>query len=173
MIIKDRAILEQVSRDTTLEECESLGIFAKLAVDLKESPVQGAGLAAVQIGTPIRAVYIYYKPENKDPYELRMINPVIEERIDPIVWNNEGCLSVDGSYNTDRYKQITVRWIDFDTKKEKRAVFVDFFSVLIQHEIDHIDGILINKREHRTVKIGRNQPCVCGSGKKYKKCCLK
>ncbi|NTM25437.1 SEC-C domain-containing protein [Enterococcus faecium] len=22
-------------------------------------------------------------------------------------------------------------------------------------------------------KIGRNSPCPCGSGKKYKKCCLK
>ena len=27
------------------------------------------------------------------------------------------------------------------------------------------------KRE-RTVKIGRNDPCVCGSGKKFKKCCI-
>lgn len=25
---------------------------------------------------------------------------------------------------------------------------------------------------HRGVKIGRNDPCPCGSGKKYKKCCL-
>ncbi|EMF0406572.1 SEC-C domain-containing protein [Enterococcus durans] len=22
-------------------------------------------------------------------------------------------------------------------------------------------------------KVGRNSPCPCGSGKKYKKCCLK
>jgi len=26
-------------------------------------------------------------------------------------------------------------------------------------------------REHK--KIGRNDPCPCGSGKKYKNCCLK
>ena len=25
---------------------------------------------------------------------------------------------------------------------------------------------------HESPKIGRNQPCPCGSGKKYKKCCL-
>jgi uncharacterized protein YchJ len=24
-----------------------------------------------------------------------------------------------------------------------------------------------------TVKIGRNDPCACGSGKKFKKCCAK
>jgi len=28
------------------------------------------------------------------------------------------------------------------------------------------DGIV------RKTKIGRNDPCPCGSGKKYKKCCL-
>ncbi len=25
---------------------------------------------------------------------------------------------------------------------------------------------------HRGEKVGRNDPCPCGSGKKYKKCCL-
>lgn len=24
---------------------------------------------------------------------------------------------------------------------------------------------------HRTHKVGRNDPCPCGSGKKHKKCC--
>jgi uncharacterized protein YecA (UPF0149 family) len=24
----------------------------------------------------------------------------------------------------------------------------------------------------RVTKVGRNEPCPCGSGKKYKKCCL-
>ncbi|MFT7773261.1 SEC-C metal-binding domain-containing protein [Roseateles sp.] len=27
-------------------------------------------------------------------------------------------------------------------------------------------------RDARQVKVGRNSPCTCGSGKKYKKCCL-
>jgi hypothetical protein len=29
-----------------------------------------------------------------------------------------------------------------------------------------------SKKEQRTLDIGRNDPCPCGSGKKYKKCCL-
>jgi SWIM/SEC-C metal-binding protein len=35
--------------------------------------------------------------------------------------------------------------------------------------------ILLNPTETRRVekKIGRNEPCPCGSGKKYKKCCGK
>lgn len=29
----------------------------------------------------------------------------------------------------------------------------------------------IGRSKEKVVKIGRNQPCICGSGKKYKKCC--
>ena len=32
------------------------------------------------------------------------------------------------------------------------------------------DGSLENKPRH-VKKVGRNDPCPCGSGKKYKKCC--
>ena len=30
-----------------------------------------------------------------------------------------------------------------------------------------------NNKQDKKVKIGRNDPCPCGSGKKYKKCCGK
>lgn len=36
------------------------------------------------------------------------------------------------------------------------------------HEHHHHDGCC----DHHHGKIGRNDPCICGSGKKYKKCCL-
>jgi SEC-C motif-containing protein len=36
-----------------------------------------------------------------------------------------------------------------------------------------VDGVLKNNTVQRTsIKIGRNDPCPCGSGKKYKKCCI-
>ena len=31
---------------------------------------------------------------------------------------------------------------------------------------------LIEQRRPRSLKLGRNDPCPCGSGRKYKKCCL-
>ena len=51
-------------------------------------------------------------------------------------------------------------------------------AICIQHEIDHLMGNTIHDRENKpkpivTKKsIGRNEPCYCGSGKKYKRCCL-
>lgn len=51
----------------------------------------------------------------------------------------------------------------------------------VQHEIDHLSGMLIDKKdgvsevaslEDPKWKVGRNDPCPCGSGVKFKKCCL-
>ena len=54
--------------------------------------------------------------------------------------------------------------------------------VAVQHEIDHLMGILLDGKSESLEnykmatgdnKVGRNDPCPCGSGKKYKKCCFK
>ena len=34
------------------------------------------------------------------------------------------------------------------------------------------DGDVFTPQIRADTKIGRNDPCLCGSGKKYKKCCL-
>ena len=51
--------------------------------------------------------------------------------------------------------------------------------VAVQHEMDHLNGLLLDKHPlaiEKTISglvmIGRNDLCYCGSGKKYKKCCL-
>lgn len=38
----------------------------------------------------------------------------------------------------------------------------------------YVDGKFLDtddSQQRKTIKTGRNDPCVCGSGKKYKKCC--
>jgi len=37
----------------------------------------------------------------------------------------------------------------------------------------HGDGSGVQPKERQKKKVGRNDPCTCGSGKKYKKCCGK
>lgn len=34
-------------------------------------------------------------------------------------------------------------------------------------------SVVVNKKPEPKKKIGRNEPCPCGSGKKFKKCCIK
>jgi len=35
----------------------------------------------------------------------------------------------------------------------------------------YVDGDMVVPAPVRSAKVGRNEPCPCGSGKKYKKCC--
>ena len=73
--------------------------------------------------------------------------------------------------NTKRYKEILVR----DELHPAGFVVVGFPAVVLNHEIDHLEGILIIDRATGKDKIGRNDPCPCGkkiNGRpvKYKKC---
>lgn len=63
-----------------------------------------------------------------------------------------------------------------DKKQDEELRLLE--AICVQHEIDHLNGMTIMDRTMistviNTAKIGRNEPCPCGSGKKYKKCCLK
>ena len=68
-----------------------------------------------------------------------------------------------------------------NTKKDTAARSKENSDERESHE--HVHGPNCNHHHHHhdmlkpilrdTPKIGRNDPCVCGSGKKYKKCCSK
>ena len=182
MIITDRNILEQVSRYTTYKECVETGVFNLLMEALQSSKEPGLGLSAIQIGIPIRAAIITTACGSNEckhtKHIYRTINPEIIRAQDAILWTGEGCLSDPGKrYNTMRYNEVEVWWEDFDSTKDPEFpvkhshVFKALDAVVWQHEIDHTLGICNYKREFiKPQKLGRNDPCTCGSGKKFKKC---
>ena len=49
------------------------------------------------------------------------------------------------------------------------------FREAVQSGSAHQDGIAVTSKgktvQHKVDKVGRNDPCPCGSGKKFKKCC--
>ncbi len=47
----------------------------------------------------------------------------------------------------------------------------DILSTEERKQIKH--EFMLSKTVIKEAKVGRNDPCPCGSGKKYKKCCLK
>jgi len=129
----------------------------------------------------------------KDGSKVPLINPEILEVEDEFIFSNEGCLSFPRVYiNTNRYRQVLINnhVIDGDElRKETQSYYYqpgdnnsdDLLCIQVQHEIDHFNGILFqeHKSEEQSItvvnsseKIGRNDPCPCGSGKKYKKCCM-
>lgn len=167
-ICKDVNILSQRSRETTTEEMRTLGIVARL-LNMMDAGWTGAiGLAAIQIGVPIRvALYIPNRINpafSKNPVTL--INPVIVGFGNLRPRMREGCISLpDKRYDTYRYNNIEIENGPADARVVLRATDVE--AQVIQHEIDHMDGLLCHDR----VKIpGRNEPCHCGSERKFKKC---
>lgn len=154
--------------NATIDEAEE--IWANLEATL--NPEAGFGLTANQIGVNKRVGYIRYAGK-----EYRLLNTRIVETGPVVVIYNEGCLSLPGkTINTERHHTITIE--DEILGRIQLTMSKDgLLPVIFQHEIDHMDGktILDRKRQpirRNTQKIGRNQPCFCGSGKKYKKCCL-
>ena len=107
----------------------------------------GIGLAAVQVAVPRRVVVIDLQdPEEEggDPVKRPhvFINPEIVERSEAWKTYNEGCLSIPDQYaEIDRPDIVRARWID-EQGKQQEGEFDGLMSVCLQHEIDHLDGIL-------------------------------
>lgn len=104
------------------------------------------------------------------------INPGIVDRSRPFVQKGEGCLSFPTDFvDTNRYKDIQVSYLDREFNRTLRTEQGTIASICMQHEIDHLMGKLFFDRDAsqqgRRIRIKRNDPCYCGSGKKTKKCC--
>lgn len=157
--------LYQVCRKTSREEVEKLCLVDRIKSAMKESWVEGFGLAAIQIGIPIQAGWFKTPAGN----EILLINPVINAFINPFIAVGEACLSIPNEwYTTDRYAKILLN-------NDNRPMGLTGHAAWIaQHEIDHMGGRLCNSRIHVDQKIGRNEPCpMCMKDNikiKYKKC---
>jgi peptide deformylase len=175
MIIVDQKKLKIVSNEVPFEESQQV-----IDLLLKEIPETGSGLAAIQIGLPVRIFLTRFKKNKSEwanpyveEYELiQWINPKIEEYEKEEIISEEGCLSIpDRRVKVKRNKQITVS-TQASTIDRKKFVLLDEEAVIFQHEFDHLNGILITDKIYKPAeKVGRNDPCPCGSGKKFKKCC--
>jgi peptide deformylase len=153
----------------------------------------GIGLAANQVGIDAQVAVVNVT----EP--LVLINPKYIHKEFEIMYG-EGCLSYPGqAIKTKRYRDVIVQTAQSESgwyfsgaeipadesrgsweveRKKKDSDLRLLESVCVQHEIDHLNGITIHDREIKLEptkvdkKVGRNDSCPCGSGKKYKKCCL-
>ncbi len=128
----------------------------------------GIGLAAIQIGVPLRVVTIdLSKPEAKEGEEPEprkpqvFINPQVTWSSDEFSAYEEGCLSIPEYYEeVERPAEVKVRYMDLDGKTQEIAA-EGLLATCLQHEIDHLDGILFIdhlsrlKRERVTKKFAK------------------
>jgi len=135
--------------------------LAELLADMRETmnAADGAGLAAPQIGVPLRVVIfgIEHNPRYPDaeavPY-TELVNPVLTPLGDEEEDGWEGCLSVPGFRGVvPRFRRL--RYEGFDPQGNRIAREVDdFHARVVQHECDHLDGILYPQRIRDMRKFG-------------------
>lgn len=94
------------------------------------------GMAANMIGVNKRLIVV-----SMGMMPVAMVNPEIIAKSSPFS-TKEGCLSLEGQRPTTRYRQITVRYLDRQFNAHQQA-FSGWIAQIIQHEVDHCDGILI------------------------------
>lgn len=124
--------------------------FKKFIADMKETmrAKDGVGLAAPQVGQGVAVCVIhakYARGEESDA-DLVLINPTWEKITRKKEFDDEGCLSLPGIFGkVKRYKNIRVRALD---EKNQAIDFLanDFFARIIQHETDHLQGVLFTEK---------------------------
>lgn len=127
--------------DPIVEVDEDIRTLAKDMLDtMYDAP--GIGLAAPQVGVLKRIVVMDLAPEGEAPTPLVMINPEITHFGDEMQVTEEGCLSIpELYYEVERPSAVTVKYTDLDGKEVTKDADGKL-AVCIQHELDHLDGVL-------------------------------
>ena len=116
----------------------------KLMDDMLETmyAAPGIGLAAIQVGVPKRIIVLDIAPKDKPKNPMYFVNPEIITKSENSSTYEEGCLSVPGQFaEINRPDKCHIKYLDYDGQpKEIKAD--GMLATCIQHEIDHLEGIL-------------------------------
>lgn len=140
LVILPDPVLRLVSRPVERIDAPLL----KLADDMLETmyDAPGIGLAAIQIGVPRRMLVIDVSREGEEKTPLVFINPEIVTSSDDRSVYEEGCLSIPDYYaEVERPARVTVKYLDRDGK-EQLTEAEGLLATCVQHEIDHLNGVL-------------------------------
>ena len=105
-----------------------------------------------------------------------IIDPIITEYLGIKEIKGEGCLTWKHMVIVaERSRRVKVNYYDIDGRYYENEEYRGFAAQIWQHEVNHLNGVKEDVRiyfkEPKPITAGRNEPCPCGSGKKYKKCC--
>ena len=142
MIIKDEDKLRIKCSDADIIEASD--IISKLEKELQRSYERGKpgiGLAAIQIGIPKNVAIVRVTGNSGIQYSVDLVNARIAQGFDKVYFRKEGCLSFPGKFvRTKRYREIFV--VENDAEPHS-FIATGILSVCIQHELDHLKGVLL------------------------------
>ncbi|MGD1996670.1 MAG: peptide deformylase [Anaerolineae bacterium] len=147
IIFSENPILRDKSRRVPRVTDEIRQLVQDMLETMREG--QGVGLAAVQVEVPLRVIVIEIPEDLEDPnasISLALINPELARASDEMEEGIEGCLSVPGWVGeVERHHSVTVKGLDLRGKKV-RVKAEGYLARVLQHEIDHLEGLLFLDR---------------------------
>ena len=140
IVIEPDPILREKSENLEIVNAETKKLMDDMLETMYAAP--GIGLAAVQIGILKRLIVIDISKDEKKKDPLFLINPVILKSSKKTSTYEEGCLSLPGQFaEIERPAECLLKYIDL-SGKEKELKAEGLLSTCIQHEVDHLNGIL-------------------------------
>ena len=162
ILIEPNKLLRQVSKVVEKVGDEERQLMDDMLDTMYDAP--GIGLAAIQIGVPKRIIVLDISKDENKKEPRYFVNPVIKEKnIEKVVYE-EGCLSVPNQFaEIERSNTCEVEYLDYDGKKQLLKAD-GLLATCIQHEMDHLQGILfidyLSKLKKTMIlkKLSKNKP---------------
>ena len=133
-------VLKQVSKAVDAVTDETRALMDDMLETMYAAP--GIGLAAVQIGVPLRVIVMDLAKEGEEPAPRYFVNPELLEFDGEKQPYEEGCLSVPDYFDeVERPKRVKLRYLNY-TGEQIEEWAEGMYAVCIQHEMDHLQGTL-------------------------------
>ena len=140
ILTEPNKLLRQVSKSVEKVGVEERELMDDMLETMYEAP--GIGLAAIQIGVPKRIIVMDISRDENKKEPRYFVNPIIKSKNKEKAKYEEGCLSVPDQFaEIERPNTCEVEYLDYDGKKQLLKAD-GLLATCIQHEMDHLDGIL-------------------------------
>jgi peptide deformylase len=136
----DMAVLKRISAPVERVDDDLRALMDDMLETMYAAP--GIGLAAIQVGVPKRVI-VMDLARGEEPRAPRFfVNPEILWASEERFVYEEGCLSVPEIYDeVERAAKVRIRYLDYHGQPVEEEA-EGLFAVCIQHEMDHLKGVL-------------------------------
>jgi peptide deformylase len=140
IIIEPDTILRKKSEILEKVDNELRNLMDDMLETMYAAP--GIGLAAVQVGILKRLIVIDISKDKEKKNPLFLINPEIVSKSNKTSTYEEGCLSLPGYFaEIERPAECKIEYLDYEGKKSEMEAN-GLLATCIQHEVDHLNGVL-------------------------------
>ena len=140
ILTEPNKLLRQVSKLVDKVGDEERKLMDDMLETMYDAP--GIGLAAIQVGVPKRIIVMDISRDESKKDPRYFVNPIIRNKNEEKAKYEEGCLSVPDQFaEIERPSACEVEYLDYEGKKQLLKAD-GLLATCIQHEMDHLEGIL-------------------------------